>query len=194
MINQVSLSRGSKSKQSKHNDKNIFRIPRHSLLRNQIFSLISKGFYLSPSREIIRLMTLSAAFLGKFLKPPWLVLEFLPPRGFLVSSLFWMPEAPLGQIFWRGSQVSSLDPSGEIQAYPFPCDINFPDFHCLVNLSWYQMSRGREVSFNASKCFSALSKYPLAASLKNLNKESCINNSYRIREYIVLRSSKICSG
>ena len=87
VINQVSLSRGSKSKQSKHSNKNIFRIPRHSLLRNQIFSLISKGFYLSPSREIIRLMTLSAAFLGKFLKPPWLVLKSPPPGDFAISSL-----------------------------------------------------------------------------------------------------------
>ena len=46
--------------------KNIFRILRHSLLRNQIFSLISKGFYLPPSREIIRSMTLSAVFFGNF--------------------------------------------------------------------------------------------------------------------------------
>ena len=63
VINQVSLSGGSKSK---HSDKNIFRIPRHSLLRNQIFSLISKGFYLSPCRDIIRSMTSSAVFLGNF--------------------------------------------------------------------------------------------------------------------------------
>ena len=84
MIHQISLSGGSKSK---HSNKNIFWIPRHSLLRNQIFSLISKGFYLSPSREIIRLMTLSAAFLGKFLKPPWLVLESPPPGDFAISSL-----------------------------------------------------------------------------------------------------------
>ena len=46
--------------------KNIFRILRHSLLRNQIFSLISKGFYLSPSREIIRSMMSNAAFFGNF--------------------------------------------------------------------------------------------------------------------------------
>ena len=63
VINQVSLSGGSKSKQSKHSDKNIFRIWRHSLLRNQIFSLISKGVFLSPSGEVIRSMTSSAAFL-----------------------------------------------------------------------------------------------------------------------------------
>ena len=36
---------------------NVFRTPRQSLLRDQIFSSISKGFYLSPSGEIIRLMS-----------------------------------------------------------------------------------------------------------------------------------------
>ena len=51
--------------------------------------------------------------------------------------------------------MSSLDPSGEIQAYPSFYKINFPDFHCLFNLSWYQMGRGREESFNSLKCFSA---------------------------------------
>ena len=54
--------------------------------------------------------------------------------------------------------MSLLDPSGEIQAYPFPYKINFSDFHCLFNLSWYQIGRGREESFNSSKCFSALVK------------------------------------
>ena len=54
--------------------------------------------------------------------------------------------------------MSSLDSSWETQAYPFPCKINFPDFHCLFNLSWYQMGRGEEESFNSSKCFSALVK------------------------------------
>ena len=63
VINQVSLSRGSKSK---HSDKKIFRILRYSLLRNQISSLIGKGIYLSPSGEIIRSMTSSAVFLGNF--------------------------------------------------------------------------------------------------------------------------------
>ena len=51
--------------------------------------------------------------------------------------------------------MSLLDPSGEIQAYSFPCKINFLYFHCLLNPSCYQMGRGREVSFNSSKCFSA---------------------------------------
>ena len=62
---------------------------------------------------------------------------------------------PLGQIF-QGKTV--LDPSGEIQAYPFPRKINFPGFYRLLNLSWYQMGRGREVPFNSSKCLSALVK------------------------------------
>ena len=43
---------GGWSKQNKHSKKNIFWIPRHSLLRNQIFSLISKGFRLSLGKEI----------------------------------------------------------------------------------------------------------------------------------------------
>ena len=50
----IQLEQGKENKQSKHSNKNIFRTPRHSLLRNQIFSLISKGFYLSSSREIMR--------------------------------------------------------------------------------------------------------------------------------------------
>ena len=54
--------------------------------------------------------------------------------------------------------MSSLDPSGEIQAYPFPCKISFLEFHCFINLSCYQMCRGREVSFNSLKCYSALVK------------------------------------
>ena len=64
VIDQVSLSGGSKSKQSKQSDKNIFMIPRYFLLRNQIFSLISKGFYLSPRGEIIRLMSPRAVLSG----------------------------------------------------------------------------------------------------------------------------------
>ena len=53
----------------------------------------------------------------------------------------------MGWIFQRESHVSSLDPSREIQAYPFPYKINFPDFYCLFNLSWYQMGRGRVLQF-----------------------------------------------
>ena len=66
VIDQVSLSGRSKSKQSKQSDKNIFMIPRHFLLRNQIFSLIIKGFYLSPRGEIIRLMLPRAVLSGDF--------------------------------------------------------------------------------------------------------------------------------
>ena len=71
VINQVSLSGESKTSKASI-AKNIFRIPRHSLLRNQIFSLISKGFCLSPSREIIRSMMSIVEFFGNVLKPPWL--------------------------------------------------------------------------------------------------------------------------
>ena len=66
MINQISLSGRSKNKQSKHSSKNTFWILRHSLMRNQIFSLISKGFYLLPSREIMRSMMSRAVLLGDF--------------------------------------------------------------------------------------------------------------------------------
>ena len=47
-----------------HCQENVFRTPRYFLLRDQIFSLISKGFYLSPSGEIIRLMSLRAVLPG----------------------------------------------------------------------------------------------------------------------------------
>ena len=60
-----------------------------------------------------------------------------------------------------------MDPSGEIQAYPYPCKINFSDFYCLLNPSWYQMGRGREVSFNSLKCFSALVKIFPCGRFKN---------------------------
>ena len=89
------------------------------------------------------------------LEPRWPILEFLSPGVLVVSSPFWRLRAPLGWIFWG---KSLLDPSGEIQAYPFPRKINFPDFYWLLNQSWYQMGRGREVSFNSSKCLSALVK------------------------------------
>ena len=70
--------------------------------------------------------------------------------------------------------MSSLDLSGEIQAYPFPCKISFPDFHCFVKLSWYQMGRGREVSFNYSKCFSALVKISLCGKFKKFKTNKAV--------------------
>ena len=59
------------------------------------------------------------------LEPPWPVLEFLPPGVLVVlsPSECWQP--PWVEI----SEENLLDPSGEIQAYPFPCKINFPDFY-----------------------------------------------------------------
>ena len=64
--------------------------------------------------------------------------------------------------------MSSLDPSGETQAYPFPYKINFRDFHGLFNLSWYQVGRGREESFNSSKCFSAHVKISPCSKFKKI--------------------------
>ena len=105
----------------------------------------------------------------KLHKLPWFVLGTPPPQGdFTISSLSWMLVTPRGHIFQRGSQLISLDPSGEIQAYPFPCNINFPDFHCLVNLSWYEVGRGSEMFSDAFKYFFflLLAKYLLAVCLK----------------------------
>ena len=70
--------------------------------------------------------------------------------------------------------MSLLDPSGEIQASPFPCKIRFPDFHCFVNPSSYQMGRGREVSFNSSKCFSALVKISPCGKFKKFKTNKAV--------------------
>ena len=70
--------------------------------------------------------------------------------------------------------MGSFDPSGEIQAYHFPCKISFPDFHCFFNLSWYQKGRGREVSFNASKCLSALVKISPCGKLKKFKTKKAV--------------------
>ena len=70
--------------------------------------------------------------------------------------------------------MSSLDPSGEIQAYPFPCKISFPDFCCYINLSWHQMGRGREVSFNSSKCFSAFVKISPCGKFKKFKTNKAV--------------------
>ena len=70
--------------------------------------------------------------------------------------------------------MSLLDPSGEIQASPCPCKIRFPDFHCFVNPSWYQMGRGREVSFSSLKCFSALVKISPCGKFKNFKTNKAV--------------------
>ena len=49
---------------TEHCQENVFRTRRQSLLRDQIFSLISKGFYLSPSGEIIGMMLLRVVLFG----------------------------------------------------------------------------------------------------------------------------------
>ena len=67
-----------------------------------------------------------------------------------------------------------LDPSGEIQADPFLCKINFPDFYFLLNPFWYQMGRGREVSSNSSKCLSALVKIFPCVRLKKFKTNKAV--------------------
>ena len=47
---------GGTGQKTEHCQENVFRTLRHSLLKDQIFSSIRKGFYLSPSGETIRLM------------------------------------------------------------------------------------------------------------------------------------------
>ena len=44
---------GGTGQKTEHCQENVFRTPRQSLLRDQIFSSISKGFHLSPRGEII---------------------------------------------------------------------------------------------------------------------------------------------
>ena len=50
--------------ETEHCQENVFRTPRPSLLRDLIFSSISKSFYLSPSGEIIGVMPLTAVLPG----------------------------------------------------------------------------------------------------------------------------------
>ena len=47
---------GGTGQKTEHCQENVFRTPRQSLLRDQIFSSISKGSYLSPSGEILGVM------------------------------------------------------------------------------------------------------------------------------------------
>ena len=46
---------GGTGQKTEHCQENVFRTPRHSLLKDEVFNSISEGFYLSPSGEIIRL-------------------------------------------------------------------------------------------------------------------------------------------
>ena len=47
---------GGTGQKTEHCQENVFGTLRNSLLRGQIFSLISEGFYLPPSGEIIGVM------------------------------------------------------------------------------------------------------------------------------------------
>ena len=90
---------GGASKQSKPGNKNIFRTLRHSLLRNQIFSLISKGFYLLPKMGDHKVDAAEGGAFWRSLEPPWPVLECLPPGVFVVSFLYIEGQGPP----WVGS-------------------------------------------------------------------------------------------
>ena len=133
---------GGSHRPTEHSDKKVFRTLRHSLLRNQILNMISEDFYLSPSGEIVGLMSPRAVLSGDLWSchsPYW---------NFFLSVFLLFPF--LGLIF-RGKSL--LDPPGEIQAHPFPCKINLSNFYCLLNPSWSQMGRESEVSFNSLKPF-----------------------------------------
>ena len=91
--------RGGRRKQAKQiGQKNIFRTPRHSLLRDRIFSLMSKGFYLSPRGEIIRLMPLRAVLSGGLKSCHGLYWNFFL-LGLLLSCLYVEGQGPP----WVGS-------------------------------------------------------------------------------------------
>ena len=160
LVNPAWAGEGGCRTPTEHSDK-VSGLLRHSLLRNQILNLISGGFYLASSGEIIGLMSLRVLS-GDLQSSHGLYWNFFLPVFLLFP--FWMSGAPMGRIF-RGKSL--LDPPGEIQAYPFPCKINFSNFYCLLNPSWSQMGRGREVSFNSSKSFFSLKYFPVVG-LKNL--------------------------
>ena len=91
----------------------------------------------------------------------------------LVSSL--KAGGPLGSNLLKRKPCEFVGSIWETQAYPFPCKISFPDFRCFVDpLSWYQMGRGREVSFNSSKCSSALVKISPCGKFKKFKTSKAI--------------------
>ena len=81
---------------------------------------------------------------------------------------------PLGLNLLKRKPCEFVGSIWESQAYPFPCKISFPDFHCFINQSWYQMGRGREVSFNSSKCFSALVKLSPSGKIKKFKTNKAV--------------------
>ena len=64
--------------------------------------------------------------------------------------------------------------------------ISFVYSTCL-GTKWAEEEKSPSVPRNV---FLLVSRYLLAVNLK----QSYINNSYRLKEYIVLESSKVCSG
>ena len=109
--------------------------------------------------------------------------------------LYFEGQGPLGSNLPKKKPCEFVEPSGEIQAYPFPYKINFSDFHCLFNLSWYHMGRGEEESFSSLKCFSALVRISPCGTFKKFKTNKAILTIViGLKKYIASESSKVCSG
>ena len=67
--------------------------------------------------------------------------------------------------------------------------ISFVYSTCL-GTKWAEEEKSPSIPRNV---FLLMSRYLLVVSLKKL-KQSYINNSYTLKEYIALESSKVCSG
>ena len=63
-------------------------------------------------------------------------------------------------------------------------------YSIYLGTKWAEEEKSPSIPRNV---FLLMSRYLLVVSLKKL-KQSYINNSYRLKEYIVLESSKVCSG
>ena len=79
---------GGTGQKTEHCQENVFRTLRQSLLREQIFSSISKGFYLSPNGEIIEVMPPRGGAFWRSLEWTQPILEFILPGVLVVSSPF----------------------------------------------------------------------------------------------------------
>ena len=79
---------GGTGQKTEHCQENVFRTPRYSLLRDQIFSFISKVFFFFfvPKWGDHRGDATEGSASWKSLELPWPVLEFLPPGVLIVPS------------------------------------------------------------------------------------------------------------
>ena len=70
-------------------------------------------------------------------------------------------------------------------AYHFFYKINFSDFHCLFNPSWYQMGRGGKESFNFLKCFFVLVKMSSCGKLKKKTNKAVLTIVINTKQVLV---------